>query len=316
MINTLTLNPAIDKILYVDRFTRNVTTRINRVVDSIGGKGTHVSLNLAVMGAKSRAFGIAHGPAGRTLMDMLAHEGVDTRFIHRPENNTRTNYLLAEATGDSTLITEKGVELTKDDIDGIVAKLREETQPGDFMALSGDVSNYHDPRVLNHIIQSLSGEGLKFFLDTSGQSLKMCVTASPFLIKPNLDELSTLVGRPVKGDIDDIIKAVDSLDGYGIGVAAVSLGGDGSLTKYKGGYYLARAPKVNVKNTVGCGDCFLAGLLYGFDTGMAFIDILKYATAVSAAAAECELSFGFDRTRADGLVKQINVDVIERGTHE
>ena len=28
MINTLTLNPAIDKILYVDRFVKNVTTRI------------------------------------------------------------------------------------------------------------------------------------------------------------------------------------------------------------------------------------------------------------------------------------------------
>ena len=50
MINTLTLNPAIDKILYVDRFVKNVTTRIIEQKETLGGKGTHVSLNLSFMG--------------------------------------------------------------------------------------------------------------------------------------------------------------------------------------------------------------------------------------------------------------------------
>ena len=49
MIHTLTLNPAIDRILYLDRFERNITNRIQRSQDTLGGKGTHVSINLKLL---------------------------------------------------------------------------------------------------------------------------------------------------------------------------------------------------------------------------------------------------------------------------
>ena len=44
MINTLTLNPAVDKILYVEEFKRNITTRIKEVKDTIGGKAAYLAV--------------------------------------------------------------------------------------------------------------------------------------------------------------------------------------------------------------------------------------------------------------------------------
>ena len=59
MINTVTLNPAVDRILYLNRVQKNITNRTRSGVKTVGGKGTHVSMNLAILGIPSRAFGLA-----------------------------------------------------------------------------------------------------------------------------------------------------------------------------------------------------------------------------------------------------------------
>jgi len=180
MINTITLNPAIDKILYVDRFERNVTTRIRRIRETIGGKGTHVSINLSLMGDKSNAFGVAHGDTGKNVMRMLGeYPEINVLFNYYKEMNTRTNYLLNEKSGDSTLITEKGVEFNAANLADITKRLEENTSEGDFIAFSGDASNSPDPYVYNHILDALAHKNYKTFLDTSGESLKKCMEKHP-----------------------------------------------------------------------------------------------------------------------------------------
>ena len=311
MINTITLNPAVDKILYVDEFKRNITTRIKRVLDTIGGKGTHVSINLSLMGDKSGAYGFTHGMTGKKVLELMGeYENIDLKFIHSEENNTRTNYLLNEKNGDSTLITEKGVMLSKEDIDELIALLDKTTKEGDFLVFSGDASNYPDPYVYNYILDNLKHKQYKVFLDTSGMTLGKCIEHKPFLIKPNLDELSFLLGRDIADEDEEIMRAIDELDDTGVKVIAVSLGGRGSIVKAGGKFFRALPPRIQPLNTVGCGDCFLAGLLHGFSKGNDIEEILRYATAVSAAAAMCELSVGFDEALLEDFMKQATIERI------
>lgn len=311
LIATLTLNPAIDKILYVDKFEKNITTRINRIVETVGGKGTHVSVNLKMMGVDNVAFGIAHGHTGSEIVRMMRGFKIDTRFIEKAEHNSRTNYLLAESTGDSTLITEKGVLLSESDIDEVVALMRSVLKKGDYLALSGDASNYPNPFVYNEIMEKMRGMGVLYFLDTSGKTLKKCVESKPFLIKPNLDELAFLCEREITGAIGDVVEAIASLERLGIENIAVSLGEGGSVARLGREMYRVTPPKIDPVNTVGCGDCFLAGLLYGFGNKLSNEEILRYATAASAAAAECELSVGFDAGRASGLLSGVTIEKLK-----
>ena len=308
MINTITLNPAIDHIIYLNRYVRNITNRIRDTRITMGGKGTHVSLNLALMGSPSRAFGFGFGDTGRKIIQMLKDGGVEPYFIYDTNGESRTNYLLVEEdTRDATLVADKGPLPTGEQTEAFYRLMCDTVQDGDYLALSGDTSNFPDPFIYNRLIDMLSDRNIRVFLDASGKSLEKCIAAGPFLAKPNRDELSALTGRTISTDAD-VVSAIADLDKYHVEIMAVSLGGDGSIVRAGDRMYRVYPPKVNVYNTVGCGDCYLGGLMHGLETGMDIEDTLRYATAVSAATAESALSVFFDVERARELIPQVRIE--------
>ena len=152
MIHTLTLKPAIDKLLFLPEFKKNITNRLQSDDASMGGKGTHVSMNLHNMGINNRAYGIAYGETGSKIIQMLEQYGIEVHFLQKPEKNSRTNYIIIEENGDCSTLASPGVSLDQDIIDEITARLIEELEPDDSLILSGDTSNCYDPCVYNYML--------------------------------------------------------------------------------------------------------------------------------------------------------------------
>lgn len=311
MIHTVTLNPAIDKLLYLEHFQKDITNRLQYSDDTIGGKGTHVSINLKLLGLDSAAFGIAHGPTGKKIIHLLNEHKIHTNFImdEAAVTDSRTNYLIIEENGHCSTLASKGVLLSHMELDQLIENMIRQIHEGDYLVLSGDATNCPDSAIYNTIIRRLKDKNLKVFLDTSGETLKQCLLESPYLIKPNLDELSHLVNETLDTD-EKIIQAILSLNKYHIPVIAVSLGANGSIVKTPEGMYRIKPPSIAVKNTIGCGDCFLSGIIYGLLKNSSFPDTLRLATAISAATAESSSSVGFDLERAEELKPQVQITEI------
>ncbi len=308
MVNTVTLNPALDKVLFLDELTKGVTNRLQGTEWTMGGKGTHVSMNLGVMQMPSRAFGIAYGQTGKTILETLESCGVQTHFAYRSGAESRTNYLLVEQDGTSTILAEKGETATGEDTETLVGLLRAQVEPGDYLVLSGDASNYPDPDIYTRLMRELAARDVKVCLDASGETLRKSLAEPLFLVKPNQDELECLLGRPCQKE-EELLAAVRQLYAESRAqVVALTLGGGGSLVMTAEGVFRVWPPRVEVKNTIGCGDAFVAGLVYGFASGWGGEESLRWATAVSAAAAETALSVGFSLPRAKALQAECRVE--------
>ncbi len=310
MIITVTLNPAMDKVLVVDQFNLNVTNRIQKQFNCVGGKGTHISINLSLMGIRNTAVGVVMGPTGDEILEALGSMNIDVRFIRLEEGNSRTNYVLVDSSKNCTLIAEKGKLMDEDVIERLKQLYQSIINKGDIVVISGDASNQRNTNLQKELMDIAKDRGAKVCLDASGEHLYQGVRNGPFLIKPNLDELSTLYGKEIH-NVQDILMAMDILKDFGIENIVVSCGGEGSFAYSEGKYYHVAAPKVEVKNTVGCGDALLAGLLAGLERKLSMQENLRQATAVAAATAMNEATVGFDVKTADKLIKEIEVEIIE-----
>lgn len=303
MIYTLTLNPAIDKVLFLAELQASKTNRLNRTIETIGGKGTHVSIGLKLLGVSSIALGISLGDNGKKIQRMLANWGVENRFLHYDldQMESRTNYEIVELkTRVCTMLTEQGPILPTFMTNDLIAQITMTLLPGDALVLTGDASNVEDKAIYSKLIDVAKNTGAQIYLDASGAYLKEALPSSPLLIKPNLEELSFLAGRDLHSEAE-IIQAMQELDSFGIQIIAMTWSGNGAIVKNGADFFRVEPVKVNAINEGGCGDAFLSAMIAGLAQELPFIEILKTASAVAAATAESEITAGFDLYRADAL---------------
>jgi len=110
----------------------------------------------------------------------------------------------------------------------------------------------------------LQEKGVKFIVDTTGDSLLKVLKYKPFLIKPNHHELGELFGIKLNGK-DEVIEYAKKLKDMGAENVIISMAGDGAvLVKANGEVITSNVPKGVVKNSVGAGDSMVAGFIAGF----------------------------------------------------
>mgnify|MGYP001060133698 CR=1 FL=1 len=309
MICTLTINPAMDRMIYLSEFSRGNTNRIERQHDALGGKGTHVSVNLGILQCKNRAFGIDFGETGLRIEEKLKNAYIDLGFLHYPSGNSRTNYALVEENGCCTLLSEKGKCITREECETLLVRMDEAVEPGDILVLSGDASNTEVPLFYIEVMDRFADRDVRIFLDSSSENLIEGLKRSPFLIKPNEDELGQILGRRIESETD-VVEGVGRLAGMGIECIAVTCGGRGSYVWYQEELYRIHPLEVHVVNTIGCGDAFLSGMAFGFDRGLSFKETLRCAAAVSSATAESNSTVGFSPERAAALKDRVHIEKI------
>jgi 1-phosphofructokinase len=151
--------------------------------------------------------------------------------------------------------------------------------------------------------------GLKVALDTSGEALRVGLEASPWMIKPNTEELADALDAPIIS-IDAQAQAAAELRQRGIEHVVISQGSEGVHWFSADVALQALPPKVTVASTVGAGDSLLAGMVHGLLCAHKPEQTLRTATAI-AAMAVTQIGFGInDPAQLKRLESGVSVRVL------
>lgn len=306
MILTVTLNAAIDKRYVVEGYQEGQVNRVKECSYVPGGKGLNVSKPASIYGAEVVATGFVGGHAGNYIEDSLKPFGIKSEFYHVEAESRSCINIWDEVNHVQTEFLEPGFTLTEKDFDGFEQKFRTLVKGAKIVAMSGSVPKGLDGTAYQRLVKIVKEAGKPVILDTSGQLLEMGIQAAPTLIKPNIDEIRMLTGK-ICDNISDIIEAAKEIHRNGVEIVAVSLGADGSLVVGEEGTFRAEVPKIDAVNTVGCGDAMIAGFAIGMEEGLSIPEMLRKASAVSAAAAMREETGFFCMEDMENLLPEIKI---------
>lgn len=149
-----------------------------------------------------------------------------------------------------------------------------------------------------HLVKTIQRHGNPVIIDTSGEALKKLAQLEGFyLIKPNLEELSQIVGKPIDNTPSAIVSAAQPLRAKSRYIL-ISRGKEGAILISQEVVLSANTIETRPAVTsVGCGDFLLAGFLSKADAPL----LERLTVAIQAAAAR---AWGLDQTENWQTVRQ------------
>ncbi|MDU1910441.1 1-phosphofructokinase [Fusobacterium sp.] len=283
MIYTVTLNPAIDYYIVMDKFIEGELNSLKDGYTLAGGKGINVSKVLKNFRRENIALGFVGGFTGDYIKNSLKAYGVEGNFVELTEN-TRINIKMKTEEKESE-ISGKSPVITAENEKELLNSMKK-VKDGDVLVLSGSVPKTMGNEIYKDIIKGVPA-GVKVILDTRDEPFKYSLEAGVYLTKPNRNELSEIFDKDLK-TIEEIMEAGEKLRSMGSENVIVSMGKDGSMLITESGIYLGNAPIGKLVSSVGAGDSMVAGIIYGITGGYSIEDSYKYGIASGSATAFSE----------------------------
>lgn len=283
MIYTITLNPAIDYYLEMDKLNIGELNSLNEAYTLAGGKGINVSKVLKNFSINSTALGFVGGFTGDFIKKDLISLNIDEKFIQLNEN-TRINIKL-KTLDNETEISGKSPLISPENINALYEILKNVTKD-DILVLSGSVPKSIVTTIYADIIEKV-GKDIKVILDTRGEAFDFALKKGVFLTKPNKTELEEYFNKKLNST-DDIIEAGKELQKLGSKNVLISLGKDGSILLAENEVYIGNAPKGKLISSVGAGDSMVAGIIYGLVTEHSLVKAYRYGIASGSSTAFSE----------------------------
>jgi 1-phosphofructokinase len=306
MIYTCTLNPSLDYFMNIeDEIKPFITNRSVSEYYSAGGKGVNVSIVLNNLRIPSKCVGFLGGFSYDFYIKNLEnYEYLQPTFVNI-KDNTRINLKIVGNNNEYDF-NAKGPHIEESEMVSFQRRM-DKVNSKDFFVLCGNVQPELCKMVKNGI-KDFYDQGIRFILDTNIEIEKELLKYGPILIKPNKEELSSLVGRNLL-TTEEIIAAAKDVVNLGAKNVIVSCGQRGSWLIDKEKVYHCNSIDGETKNVVGCGDAMIAGFLFNLQRGGTNVDAFKFANACSNATAFSQ-SFG-TREEIFEILEKIKVEEIK-----
>jgi len=242
---------ARDLVLVVDEVPGpGGTVPVRECREMLGGKGANIAVGLAQLGVPVALVGVVgDDDIGERLLARAAADGIDTEAVVRREGCPTG--LIVDVVADGWRYLEHLPE-------GVL--LREADVPVDLIANAAAVvvQLQQPPEVALRVARAAQGPVV---LDGAPERFKDELLACANVVRADHREAELLSGRKITGT-DDAVRAAQELLATGPGLVAFAVNGEGNVFAWEGGELVVPLGDVEVVDTTGGGDAFVAALLF------------------------------------------------------
>lgn len=303
MYLTVTLNPALDKIISVQNFTFGALNPIEIKAVLAAGRGVDVAKVLRDLGHPVTACGFL-GENHRSAYERLfLYRGINGAFTHI-NGQTRSNLYMIDETGRETELLEPSPEISAAEWKSFSERLCQLAEGSEMVIIGGSVPQGITEQMFDEMLTKIDSYNLPMILDTKSDMIGTICRHHPKLLTFNREKISQVVDSLA---LSDMIEYAASLRKDGAENTLISLDKDGALLVAPDGVFQATAPAISVKSSIGSGGAMMASFAESFSAGRSSAEALRYALAVSCANCLTMENAKILKADYDAILPQIKV---------
>ncbi len=283
MIVTLTLNPAIDRNITVDRLAFEDRAYILDKYESPGGRGINAACVVHSFGGDALAILTAGGDTGRRLQEHLSHSGFSTVVVPIA-NEIRTNLTITDRHGLTVNLNEAGPHVSKAEIRQIEQVIGKNLEHASWFIVAGSIPPGVDSDFYAKLISLAKRRKVKTLLDADGDALREGIEAGPTVVSPNQQEAERLLNRALLTR-SHFLDAAGRIRDMGAEVVVLKLGSRGAVGAFPGRMIEALPPRIEAVSPIGAGDALAAAFAWALARQLSYEEALRWAVATGTASA-------------------------------
>jgi tagatose 6-phosphate kinase len=313
VILVVSLNPALDITYRIDVVDWAGVNRPAEIHARPGGKGLNAARVLHALGADVLLVAMTGGQTGNEVQSTFGATGIPAVYAEIAADTRRTFSVVDVGRGDTAGFYEAGPLVTASEYARFLEHYAAALPGCSAVLLSGTLPGGLPARTYAELIRLAADAGVPTVLDAEAEALWLGAAECPVIVKPNLAELESAVGRPLPqaGDLDGVAEAAAELRDRGARAVVVTLGADGLIAVTADGTWVA-TPKPADGNPTGAGDAAAAALVYGHALGLSWPELLGRAAALGAAAVAAPVAGEFRTADYERALATVTVSRWER----
>jgi 6-phosphofructokinase 2 len=283
LIVTLTINPAIDRIVTVDRLAFEDRAYVLSSRESPGGRGINASCVIHSFGGATSAVITSGGETGRRLEEHLSCCGFPVAVVPI-RNEIRTNLTITDKHGLTVNLNEAGPRVEQDEVARIEEAVEQRLPGTEWLIMGGSLPPGVPASLYGKLIAMARQVKVKTLLDADGDALREGLDARPTLVTPNQQEAERLLSRALLTRTH-FLEAAGRIRAMGAESVVLSLGSRGAVGAYPDGMLEALPPRVDAVCPIGSGDALAAAYTWALSRNPDPADALRWGVASGTASA-------------------------------
>lgn len=283
MIVTLTINPAIDRTISVDRLAFDDRAYIKSSGESAGGRGINASTVIHSFGGETVAVITSGGDSGRRLEELLRCCKLRLSVVPIPRD-IRTNITITDRHGLTVNLNETGPALGKAELSAVEKTIRDALKTATWLMLCGSLPPGVPSSFYARLIAMARQKKVRTLLHASGEALLEGIEARPTVVTPNQHEAERLLGRALLTRTQ-YLEAAAAIRAMGPESVVLSLGSRGAIGAFADGLYEALPPRIDAVCPIGAGDALTAAYVWSMRRKPNAADALRWGVAAGTASA-------------------------------